>query len=1012
MRFSRARYVTLCQQSLVTAAVLAVGVSAAGVKTLDIVPQPGSSAGTTGAQALAPTPARSLDAVAPLRERPEPAPVDVAPVTPKVREIEVAGVEAAAPAKPAPEAPREEARRAPAASLVALSKPTDVKGYATVGVTWKQGVDYDEDQIKVSVRTETNGRWSGWAAAEYHDDHAPDAASADEGASTRPGTDALVIGDVDRVQMRAETTDGRTPPDLRLAVIDPGAGAMDKAEPAIDTAALPAPDSARSAPQAAAETAADAEDSADGDAEDTATLSAMKTAPKPYIYSRAQWGANEKLRESGNPGYGTIKAGFIHHTVNTNSYTASQVPALMRGIYAYHTQSRGWRDIGYNFIVDRFGRIWEGRFGGVSKAVVGAHTLGYNEYSFAMSALGNFDVANPPAKMLDAYASLFAWKLSMYNVRADNPKVYVKNKYFKAISGHRDAGSTACPGRYLYAKLPSIRTAAAKIQDKAQSTAPAPAPKPDPTPAPDPKPTTPPASATFSTPTQRARAAVKQPTNITFPRSLNLAGDTNPDLVLRAASGAVTVLPTGGMTGYRSVGSTPGKWTRFDLVAAVGDVTGDGRGDVVARLAADKVTRVYTGDGAGHFAVPGKFATSAFKNADVLSSAGDWNKDGRSDLLMRNPASGWVTMVPGKGAGKFGTPVLLSKEGKRFRQIAVVADMSGDGRSELVGLQPNGYLYVARGTSAGKLQAFTKSRKLGTGYDLAGAARDLTGDGIGDLVIQARSGGALKILVGERSGGFGRALGPFAAGAGLGRITAGQAVGSAHPDVVGVNKAGTALVTLEHNGLTNLKPMLKHNLSRTDIVKVYNVGDWNGDGKGDVITRQTSGDALVFRPGNGDGTFGAGSHMSKGGGWKSFTYLAAVGDITGDGDPDLVGKTNTGLATIFPGNGSKGFEGPIRTPWDVRSFNQIGSGVWKTRSFFQSAFISSDGNFVPSLASGAGTLKGYSWVIGPGDLDGDGHGDLVGRDASGQLWLLPGTSSGLGPRRFIAAGFAGYKAAG
>ena len=122
------------------------------------------------------------------------------------------------------------------------------------------------------------------------------------------------------------------------------------------------------------------------------------------------------------PSYGTVKTGFIHHTVNTNNYTAEQVPSLLRGIYAYHTQSRGWRDIGYNYLVDRFGRIWEGRYGGVTRAVVGAHTLGYNEVSFAMSAIGNFDIARPPAAVLTAYARLFAWKLSLYNIRADAPQ--------------------------------------------------------------------------------------------------------------------------------------------------------------------------------------------------------------------------------------------------------------------------------------------------------------------------------------------------------------------------------------------------------------------------------------------------------------------------------------------------------------------------------------------------------------------------------------------------------------
>ena len=126
-------------------------------------------------------------------------------------------------------------------------------------------------------------------------------------------------------------------------------------------------------------------------------LSAMAVSPKPQIFSRAQWGADEKLREQSAPSYGTIKTGFVHHTVNANDYSRDDVPKLLRSIYAYHVEARGWRDIGYNFLVDRFGRIWEGRWGGVNKAVVGAHTLGYNEVGFAMSAIGNFEEVQPPS---------------------------------------------------------------------------------------------------------------------------------------------------------------------------------------------------------------------------------------------------------------------------------------------------------------------------------------------------------------------------------------------------------------------------------------------------------------------------------------------------------------------------------------------------------------------------------------------------------------------------------------
>ena len=216
------------------------------------------------------------------------------------------------------------------------------------------------------------------------------------------------------------------------------------------------------------------------------------------------------------------------------------MPALLRGIYAYHTQSRGWRDIGYNYLVDRFGRIWEGRWGGVDRAVVGAHTLGYNEVSFAMSAIGNFDIAQPPQAVLDAYARLFAWKLSLYNIPANQTNILVKGRRLNAINGHRDVGQTACPGRYLYAKIPWIRTKARAIQVAAQSggggtTTP-----------------TPPTPPVFTSPTQTARAAVAQPSTIKFPRSLNLAGSAYPDIVMRDYAGNVKLLATGGQAGYRA----------------------------------------------------------------------------------------------------------------------------------------------------------------------------------------------------------------------------------------------------------------------------------------------------------------------------------------------------------------------------------------------------------------------------------------------------------------------------
>ncbi|MCW2759800.1 MAG: hypothetical protein JWR85_1, partial [Marmoricola sp.] len=187
MRFSRARYVTLCQQSLVTAAVLALGVSAAGVKTLDIVPQPGTPA---GAQGVPPQGFPRQTLAQPADEPPAKTKVDAAPVTPKVREVRVTGIAASAPGAdtsadarrrttaPATQAPTQaptqtkaptqsatpKAKQAAPATkrLVALSEPQAVTGYATVGVTWKHGVEYSPDQLTVQVRMEDRGKWSTW----------------------------------------------------------------------------------------------------------------------------------------------------------------------------------------------------------------------------------------------------------------------------------------------------------------------------------------------------------------------------------------------------------------------------------------------------------------------------------------------------------------------------------------------------------------------------------------------------------------------------------------------------------------------------------------------------------------------------------------------------------------------------------------------------------------------------------------------------------------------------------
>lgn len=183
---------------------------------------------------------------------------------------------------------------------------------------------------------------------------------------------------------------------------------------------------------------------------------------------------------------GGVKYAVVHHTTNSNTYAASDVPAMLASIYTYHTGTNGWCDTGYNFIVDRFGRIWEGRSGGIAKAIVGGHAQGFNTGSVGVSFLGQYEPgasptsAAPSQVSLDAAAKVIGWKLSLNGIDPTGTVSVTSggsNKYpsgtvvtLNRVIGHRDVGQTACPGANLYSKLPSIRTAAKAYQGTGSTT--------------------------------------------------------------------------------------------------------------------------------------------------------------------------------------------------------------------------------------------------------------------------------------------------------------------------------------------------------------------------------------------------------------------------------------------------------------------------------------------------------------------------------------------------------------
>lgn len=208
----------------------------------------------------------------------------------------------------------------------------------------------------------------------------------------------------------------------------------------------------------------------------TKANAARYSAPRPRIVTRAGWGADEKIRETGHVYSKTVKVAFVHHTVTGNKYSCSEAPSLLRSIYRYHVKSLGWRDYGYNFTIDKCGKIYEGRSGGVTKAVRGAHTLGFNTNSMGVAVLGTFSAKKPPAKAVTAIAKLAAWKLGLFKRNPRGTTHLVSgggNRYKKGanvkldvIAGHRDGFATECPGKRLYKKLGSVRKTAARLQGR------------------------------------------------------------------------------------------------------------------------------------------------------------------------------------------------------------------------------------------------------------------------------------------------------------------------------------------------------------------------------------------------------------------------------------------------------------------------------------------------------------------------------------------------------------------
>jgi hypothetical protein len=280
--------------------------------------------------------------------------------------------------------------------VIAELTPHKVDPFALVGVTWASGVPLS---AKISVRWRGKQGWSDWTSLDQEN------STPEEG---RPGTEPQWVQWADAVAVRVTSPIRVVPKDLRIATVDPG--------------------DVRGVTPAA--------------------------VGQPGIILRSAWHARAQTGCS-SPIYGaSTQAAVIHHTVGSNSYSKAESPGIVRSIQAYHMQANNWCDIGYNFLVDRFGQIFEGRAGGIARPVRAAHSgnAKVNELTMGVSLMGTFTNTAPTSAMKAAAARLVAWRFSIGHIPAKG-KVSIGGRTLERIAGHRDVVSTACPGQYAYVWL-------------------------------------------------------------------------------------------------------------------------------------------------------------------------------------------------------------------------------------------------------------------------------------------------------------------------------------------------------------------------------------------------------------------------------------------------------------------------------------------------------------------------------------------------------------------------------
>jgi hypothetical protein len=334
----------------------------------------------------------------------------------------------------------------------------ETNSFQTVGVTWPGNAQVDT--LGAQIRTRTGSDWSNWIPLQA-DDSAPDKGTTDASASgaqsgVRGGTDSVWVGDANAVQLSFSATPTGGPAGLNVTLVSSDATSAGAIRVGTSTS--------RGVTVQAT--------SYETTAYRAAPLASEVVAP--HIISRAEWGARPAACVPDVAS--TLLAAVVHHTAGSNDYqTVAQAMQQIRNDQAYHIDGRGWCDIGYNFIVDKWGNLYEGRANSGTEPVIGVHAGGFNTGTVGIAMLGSYDTVAPPAALQESVAQVIAWRLGAYYRDPLSTVGYTTwggdTSRFPAgtrldlpvVVGHRDVDVTACPGNSGYAALGWIKSRARQL---------------------------------------------------------------------------------------------------------------------------------------------------------------------------------------------------------------------------------------------------------------------------------------------------------------------------------------------------------------------------------------------------------------------------------------------------------------------------------------------------------------------------------------------------------------------